>query len=126
MTQCNRCRSSCPISPAAIAQSRWLRSTRIASPGAFALAFNSLRAALRAGLGVTVRVIEMLTPDLRVLTEAEGLPRLPNMHLDLYLRDERVSPPARRLFESIGEAAARLPARSHRARLRPRHGSLRA
>jgi DNA-binding transcriptional LysR family regulator len=87
------------------------------------LAFNSLRAALRAGLGVTVRVIEMLTPDLRVLTETEGLPRLPNMHLDLYLRDEHVSPPARRLFESIGEAAVRLPVRAHRTRLRPRHGS---
>jgi DNA-binding transcriptional LysR family regulator len=82
------------------------------------LAFNSLRAALRAGLGVTVRTIEMLAPDLRVLTEAEGLPRLPNLHLDLYLRDEHVSPPARRLFESFGEAAVRLPVRSHRSRAR--------
>jgi len=44
------------------------------------LAFSGLRAALRAGLGVTVRLIEMLTPDLRAVTEAEGLPRLPNMH----------------------------------------------
>jgi DNA-binding transcriptional LysR family regulator len=82
------------------------------------LAFNSLRAALRAGLGVTVRTIEMLTPDLRVLTEAEGLPRLPNVSFDLYLRDERVSPPARRLFESIGEVAVRLPVRAHRPRAR--------
>lgn len=82
------------------------------------LAFNSLRAALRAGLGVTVRLIEMLTPDLRVLTEAEGLPRLPNMHLDLYLRDEHVSPPARRLFESIGEVALRLPGAAPRANSR--------
>jgi DNA-binding transcriptional LysR family regulator len=75
---------------------------------ATSLAFSSLRAALRAGLGVTVRLIEMLTPDLRVVTEAEGLPRLPNIHLDLLLRDERVSPPARRLFESMAEAAVRL------------------
>lgn len=90
------------------------------------LAFSSLRAALRAGLGVTARTIEMLTPDLRVLTEAEGLPRLPNLHLDLYLRDEHVSPPARRLFESVGESAVRLPVRSYREHLRPRHGSLRA
>lgn len=82
------------------------------------LAFNSLRAALRAGLGVTVRTIEMLAPDLRALTEAEGLPRLPNLHLGLYLRDEHVSPPARRLFESIGEAAVRLPVRTHRSRVR--------
>lgn len=84
------------------------------------LAFGSLRAALRAGLGVTVRLIEMLTPDLRAVTEAEGLPRLPNMHLDLYLRDERVSPPARRLFESIGEAAVRLPVGERRSRSQAR------
>jgi DNA-binding transcriptional LysR family regulator len=69
------------------------------------LAFSSLRAALRAGLGVTVRIIDMLAPDLRVLTEAEGLPRLPNMRLDLYLRDEHASEPARRLFETTGDLA---------------------
>jgi DNA-binding transcriptional LysR family regulator len=80
------------------------------------LAFGGLRAALRAGLGITVRVIEMLTPDLRVLGEAEGLPRLPNMCSDLYLRDKRVSPPARRLFESVGEGAVR---QSGRARPAP-------
>ena len=84
------------------------------------LAFSGLRAALRAGLGVTVRLIEMLTPDLRAVTEAEGLPRLPNMHLDLYLRDERVSPPARRLFESIGEAAVSLPVGAKRSRSQAR------
>ncbi len=87
------------------------------------LAFNSLRAALRAGLGVTVRLIEMLAPDLRVVTEAEGLPRLPNIHLDLLLRDERVSTPARRLFESISEAAVRLPVRVQRSRGRRPRGS---
>jgi DNA-binding transcriptional LysR family regulator len=65
------------------------------------LAFGGLRAALRAGLGITVRVIEMLTPDLRVLGETDGLPRLINMSIDLYLRDRRVSGPARRLFESV-------------------------
>ncbi len=73
------------------------------------LAFSSLRAALRAGLGMTVRIIEMLAPDLRVVTEAEGLPRLPNMCLDLYLRDEHVSQPARRLFESAGDVATQPP-----------------
>jgi DNA-binding transcriptional LysR family regulator len=85
------------------------------------LAFGGLRAALRAGLGVTVRVIEMLTPDLRVLGESEGLPRLPNMCSDLYLRDERVSPPARRLFESVRESGVRQPVRMRRARA-PRLG----
>lgn len=84
------------------------------------LAFSSLRAALRAGLGITVRIIEMLAPDLRVLTEAEGLPRLPNMCLDLYLRDEHVSQPARRLFESIGDIVARPPVLTRSARSKPR------
>ena len=83
------------------------------------LAFNSLRAALRAGLGITVRIIEMLSPDLRVLTEAEGLPRLPNMCLDLYLRDESVSQPARRLFESIGEIVAQPIMRTRAAQSTP-------
>ncbi len=75
------------------------------------LAFGGVRAALRAGLGVTVRVIEMLTADLRVLGEAEGLPRLPSICLDLYLRDKQVSAPAQRLFESAGDSGARQPAR---------------
>jgi DNA-binding transcriptional LysR family regulator len=83
------------------------------------LSFNSLHAALRAGLGVTIRIIEMLAPDLRVVTEAEGLPRLPNMCLDLYLRDEHVSQPARRLFESIGDIVAQPPAAAPRAVAKP-------
>jgi hypothetical protein len=57
------------------------------------------------------------------VTEAEGLPRLPNMHLDLYLRDERVSPPARRLFDSIGEAAVHLPVGAKRSRGQARRRS---
>jgi DNA-binding transcriptional LysR family regulator len=76
------------------------------------LAFSALRAALRAGLGITARIIEMLAPDLRVVTEAEGLPRLPNMSLALYLRDEHVSQPARRLFESAGDLATQAPLRT--------------
>jgi DNA-binding transcriptional LysR family regulator len=84
------------------------------------LAFSSLRAALRAGLGITVRIIEMLAPDLRVLTEAEGLPRLPNMCLDLYLRDEHVSQPARRLFESMGDLTRQPPLQTSSARSRRR------
>jgi DNA-binding transcriptional LysR family regulator len=84
------------------------------------LAFSSLRAALRAGLGITVRIIEMLAPDLRVLTEAEGLPRLPNMCLDLYLRDEHVSQPARRLFESMGDIVAQQPVQTRSARSKQR------
>jgi len=69
------------------------------------LAFSSLRAAMRAGLGITIRLVEMMAPELRALGEADGLPRLPDMCLDLYLRDQHVSPPARRLFDSMAEVA---------------------
>jgi hypothetical protein len=62
----------------------------------------------------------MLTPDLRVLTEEEGLPPLPNMCLDLYLRDENVSHPARRLFESISDIATQPPLKARSARPKPR------
>jgi DNA-binding transcriptional LysR family regulator len=66
------------------------------------LAFEGLRATVCAGLGITVRAIEMLTPELRALGAAEGLPRMPDMTFFLYLRDEHASLPARKLFESLG------------------------
>lgn len=84
------------------------------------LAFGGVRAALLARLGVTVRVIEMLGPQLRVLGETEGLPRLPSMHIDLCLRDRRVSTPARRLFESVGDGPVRSPTRARRTPARRR------
>ncbi|MBI6152604.1 transcriptional regulator LrhA [Serratia surfactantfaciens] len=39
---------------------------------------SAVRAACKAGLGVTARPIEMMSPDLRVLGAAEGLPPLPD------------------------------------------------
>jgi len=60
-----------------------------------------IRAAVRAGLGITARNIEMLTPDLRVLGEADGLPRLPDVAFHLYMRDERVGEAAQRVFETF-------------------------
>ncbi|MFK8412351.1 transcriptional regulator LrhA [Enterobacter hormaechei] len=38
----------------------------------------AVRAAVKAGLGVTVRPVEMMSPDLRVLGQSEGLPSLPD------------------------------------------------
>lgn len=61
----------------------------------------AIRAALRAGLGVTARSVEMMGPDFRVLGEAEGLPRLPDVAYHLYLGPSPNSP-ARRLFDSLG------------------------
>lgn len=61
-----------------------------------------VRAALRAGLGVTVRTVEMLNPEFRVLGEPEGLPRLPDVTFYLYLRDSQTtSGVARQLFHGV-------------------------
>jgi len=38
----------------------------------------AVRAAVKAGLGVTARPVEMMSPDLRVLGKADGLPALPD------------------------------------------------
>ncbi|ARZ00393.1 transcriptional regulator LrhA [Yersinia ruckeri] len=48
-----------------------------------ASSLSAVRAAVRAGLGVTARPIEMMSPDLRVLGETEGLPRLPETNYAL-------------------------------------------
>ena len=66
-------------------------------------AMAGIRAAVRAGLGVTARSIEMLTPELKVLGEADGLPRLPDVDFHLYLGDHTTSVAARRLFEALAQ-----------------------
>ncbi len=38
----------------------------------------AVRAAVKAGIGVTARPVEMMSPDLRVLGQSEGLPSLPD------------------------------------------------
>ena len=59
-----------------------------------------IRAAVRAGLGVTCRSVEMIGPEFRVLGEADGLPRLPDVSFHLYL-GAAPNPQARRLFDSL-------------------------
>lgn len=39
---------------------------------------SAVRAAVKAGLGVTARPVEMMSPDLRVLSGVDGLPPLPD------------------------------------------------
>ncbi|MBI2959917.1 MAG: transcriptional regulator LrhA [Betaproteobacteria bacterium] len=61
-----------------------------------------VRAALRGGLGVTVRTIEMLSPEFKVLGDREGLPRLPDVTFYLYLRDfSTTGEVARQLFRAV-------------------------
>lgn len=62
-----------------------------------------IKAALRAGLGITARSIEMIGPELRVLGESEGFPRLPDVNFFLYLRDEQVGTVARMVFDTLSK-----------------------
>lgn len=60
-----------------------------------------IKAATRAGLGVTARSMEMLGPDMRVLGESDGLPRLPDVTYYLWIRSNTINPLVRRAYELI-------------------------
>lgn len=60
-----------------------------------------IKAAVRAGLGITARSIEMVTSEYRVLGERQGLPPLPNVNFHLYLRDDNPSDAAARLYQLL-------------------------
>ena len=60
-----------------------------------------IKAATRAGLGVTARSMEMLGPDMRVLGENDGLPRLPDVTYHLWIRPNTVNPLARKAYDLI-------------------------
>lgn len=51
-----------------------------------------IKAAVRAGLGITARSVELLGPELRVLGEAEGLPLLPSVSYFLWIRGDAINP----------------------------------
>lgn len=62
-----------------------------------------IKAALRAGLGVTARSIELLGPDMRVLGEKDGLPPLPDVSYFLWLRPDLINPLTRHVYEMLKE-----------------------
>jgi DNA-binding transcriptional LysR family regulator len=66
-----------------------------------------IRAALRAGLGVTARGVEQLDATLRVLGPSEGMPALPDLVYSLYVRRYVANNLTREVFEHL------------RSRLRP-------
>ncbi|ANI31442.1 transcriptional regulator [Yersinia entomophaga] len=66
-----------------------------------ASSLSAIRAAVRAGLGVTARPIEMMSPDLRVLGETEGLPRLPETHYALCKDDACENELALAIFSAL-------------------------
>lgn len=60
-----------------------------------------IKAGVRAGLGITARSVEMVTPEFRVLGERQGLPPLPDMNFYLYLRDDNPGEAATKLYQLI-------------------------
>ncbi|HKR46148.1 MAG TPA: LysR substrate-binding domain-containing protein, partial [Paraburkholderia sp.] len=68
---------------------------------------TGIKAAISAGLGVTARTTELLDANMRVLTEGDGLPRLPDVAFYLYVQPTCTSNVLRELFESTERIATR-------------------
>ncbi|WP_321914543.1 MULTISPECIES: LysR substrate-binding domain-containing protein [unclassified Paraburkholderia] len=68
---------------------------------------TGIKAAISAGLGVTARTTELLDANMRVLTEGDGLPRLPEVAFYLYVQPTCTSAVLRELFESTERIATR-------------------
>jgi DNA-binding transcriptional LysR family regulator len=66
-----------------------------------------IKAALRGGLGITARSIDLLTADMRILGEIDGLPRLPDVTYYLWARPNAVNPVARHVFSMLKTALQR-------------------
>jgi len=60
-----------------------------------------IKAAVRAGLGVTARSVEFLGADMRVLGESDGLPPLPPMTYMLWTRNDTISPLTLQIYEML-------------------------
>lgn len=76
----------------------------------YRLAYSSvnptgLSAAVSAGLAVTTAVQSTLSPQLRVLGEAEGFPALPDVQILLFARSVNGRPPLDRLADDIADSA---------------------
>ncbi|MFP9229553.1 transcriptional regulator LrhA [Pectobacterium cacticida] len=62
---------------------------------------SAVRAAVKAGMGITVRSIEMMSPELRVLGEEEGLPKLPETRYFLCQNPKQENELATAIFNVI-------------------------
>ena len=61
----------------------------------------AVRAAVKAGLGVTARPVEMMSPDLRVLGKSDGLPALPDTEYLLCHNSSSHNELAKGVFEAM-------------------------
>ena len=71
------------------------------SPRYTASRLVGIKGGLGAGLGVTARGLEMAGPDMRVLGENDGLPRLPDVVYHLFIRQNVINPVTRKVFEML-------------------------
>ena len=62
---------------------------------------SAVKAAVKAGLGVTARPVEMMSPDLRVLSSAEGFPILPETEYLLSRNPNSGNELAQVIFEAM-------------------------
>ena len=62
---------------------------------------SAVRAAVKAGLGITARPVEMMSPELRVLGSKEGLPPLPDTEYLLSRNEQTTSTLVQSIFQSV-------------------------
>lgn len=62
---------------------------------------SAVRAAVKAGLGVTARPVEMMSPELRVLGKSDGLPQLPDTEYLLSCNSQNPNELVQAIFQSF-------------------------
>lgn len=62
---------------------------------------SAVRAAVKAGLGITARPVEMMSPELRVLGSKEGLPPLPDTEYLLSRNKQNTNELVQSIFQSV-------------------------
>lgn len=62
---------------------------------------SAMRAAVKAGLGITARPVEMMSPDLRALGNMEGLPQLPDTEYQLCCNPGNANELANTIFQAM-------------------------
>lgn len=68
-----------------------------------ATSLSGVKAAVKAGLGVTARPVEMMSPDLRVAGISDGLPGLPDTRYVVSCNPQTVSELPQVIFQSLSQ-----------------------
>lgn len=68
-----------------------------------ASSLSGVKAAVKAGLGVTARPVEMMSPDLRVAGISDGLPGLPDTRYVVSCNPQTVSELPQVIFQSLSQ-----------------------